>query len=107
MSTRSISLLVVGVTAIIATSLSAADKSDWVPLFDGKSTQGWHSFRKKTFPESGWKVEDGWFHCLGEKGGDLVSGGEYDNFELRWEWKQAPAGNSGLKYFITEQRASA
>lgn len=107
MSTRIFStlLLVCGVT--IAFPLAAAENEGWVPLFDGKSNQGWHSFRKKTFPESGWKVEDGWFHCLGKNGGDLISDGEYDNFELRWEWKQAPAGNSGLKYFITEQRTSA
>jgi hypothetical protein len=79
----------------------------WKLLFDGQTTHGWHSFKKKTFPSSGWVVEDGWMHCLGQRGGDVLSDGEYDQFELSWEWKLAPEGNSGLKYFVLESRNSA
>ncbi len=79
----------------------------WKLLFDGQTTHGWHSFKKDTFPAKGWVVEDGWLHCLGERGGDVVSEGQYDQFELEWEWKLAPAGNSGLKYFVTDSRNSA
>jgi len=79
----------------------------WALLFDGKTTQGWHTFKKETFPSKGWVVEGGWFHCLGERGGDIVSSGEYDQFELTWEWKISPGGNSGLKYFVTDTRNSA
>ena len=75
-------------------------------LFDGKTTAGWHSFKKKSFPEKGWQVEDGWLHCLGKGGGDVISDGQFDDFELTWEWKQAPGGNSGLKYFVLETRNS-
>jgi hypothetical protein len=88
-------------------SASASDSQGWVALFDGKTTQGWRSFKKPGFPAQGWTVEEGWFHCLGKGGGDIISAREFDNFELQWEWKQAPGGNSGLKYFITETRASA
>lgn len=79
----------------------------WKLLFDGQTTQGWHSFRKDSFPATGWVVEDGWLHCLGKNGGDLLSNGEYDQFDLRWEWRIEPAGNSGLKYFVLESRKSA
>jgi len=88
--------------------LSPTEKTDgWKLLFDGQSPQGWHSFKKKSFPTSGWVVQDGWLQCLGKDGGDLVSDGEYDQFDLQWDWKIEPAGNSGLKYFVLESRASA
>src|SRR6266566_4806832 len=78
----------------------------WKLLFDGNSTRGWHSFKKETFPAKGWDMENGWLHGLGKGGGDIISNGEFEQFELQWEWKQAPAGNSGLKYFVLETRSS-
>jgi 3-keto-disaccharide hydrolase len=88
--------------------LSPAEKAaGWNLLFDGQTTHGWHSFKKNSFPSSGWGIEDGWLHCLGKNGGDVLSDGEYEQFELQWEWKIEPAGNSGLKYFVVESRSSA
>jgi len=78
----------------------------WKLLFDGKTTQGWHTFKKHTFPEKGWDVQETWFHGLGKGGGDILSDGEFDQFELEWEWKLAPGGNSGLKYFVLESRSA-
>ncbi len=78
----------------------------WKLLFDGTTTQGWHSFKKDTFPAKGWDIQDGWLHGLGRGGGDILSDGEFEQFELEWEWKQAPAGNSGLKYFVLETRSA-
>src|SRR5262245_47961458 len=38
--------------------LSDAEKAaGWVLLFDGKTTGGWHSFHKLTFPSRGWSVQ--------------------------------------------------
>jgi Domain of Unknown Function (DUF1080) len=98
--------------AFLSLMLTKADGSEsssarpgiWERLFDGKTTAGWRSFRKKEFPEKGWVAEGGWLHCLGQGGGDIISDKEFDNFELEWDWKLAPAGNSGVKYFITEAR---
>jgi hypothetical protein len=28
----------------------------------------------------------------------------FDDFDLRFEWRVAPGGNSGIKYFVTEDR---
>ena len=78
----------------------------WKLLFDGKSLEGWRSFKKDSTPSKGWVVEDGWLHCLGKGGGDIITEREFDDFDLQWEWKQAPGGNSGVKYFVTETRDS-
>jgi hypothetical protein len=88
--------------------LSTQEKADgWKLLFDGQTPRGWHSFKRTSFPTNGWVVEDGWLHCLGKTGGDVLSDGAYDQFDLQWEWKIEPAGNSGLKYFVLESRSSA
>lgn len=79
----------------------------WKLLFDGTTTRGWHRFKKQTFPDHGWVVEDGWLHCQGKGGGDVISDEDFDQFELQWEWKLAPEGNSGLKYFVLETRPEA
>jgi len=88
--------------------LTEEDKAGgWKLLFDGKTTRGWHHFKSKTVRTNAWVIEDGWLHCLGkEGGGDIVSDGEFDNFDLQWEWKNVPSGNSGLKYFVLETRES-
>ena len=38
---------------------------------------------------------------------DVITVETYDVFELAWEWKIAPGGNSGLKYFVLEDRDAA
>jgi 3-keto-disaccharide hydrolase len=106
-----LALLLAGAAAVAAPAvnqLTEAEKAaGWKLLFDGKTTEGWHTFKKQTFPAKGWEVEDGWLHCLGKGGGDIVSDAEYGDFELTWEWKQVPDGNSGLKYFVTDTRPAA
>ena len=80
----------------------------WKLLFDGKSTDGWRTFKKTTFPAKGWVVEDGVLcHPARAGGGDIISDAAFDNFDLQWEWKMSTGGNSGVKYFITEERAQA
>lgn len=76
------------------------------PLFDGKTTAGWHSYGK-TSAGSGWKVEDGVLHFDPEaakngQGGDLVTNLEYENFHLKLEWKVAPNANSGIIFYVNE-----
>jgi hypothetical protein len=82
------------------------DTAGWRVLFDGKTNNGWRAFGKQSFPDKAWNVEEGWLHCLGKAGGDIISNAEFNDFELEWEWKQAPAGNSGLKYFVSETRSA-
>ncbi|MDQ6609330.1 MAG: DUF1080 domain-containing protein [Bacteroidota bacterium] len=86
----------------------ASGEDGWVSLFDGKTTAGWHSFKKMTVGKI-WKVDDGSLHLdpsakkdAPAEGGDLVSNNEYENFDLKLEWKISPKGNSGIIYFIHE-----
>ncbi len=82
------------------TTTAAADT-----LFDGKSLAGWHGFNK-TGPVTNWTIEEGALVCLGaakgDSGGDIVSDKEYGNFELSWDWKISPGGNSGVMYHVVE-----
>ena len=73
----------------------------WKLLFDGKTTTGWRALGKKTFPSTGWTVEDGALrHTKG--GGDIVTVEDFENFEFSWEWNIAERGNSGVKYNLPD-----
>jgi hypothetical protein len=92
--------------ALTLAQAQAADEAK--SLFDGKTLAGWHSFKKTTGPEKGWDVQDGCLHHIPKGGGgDLISDATFENFDLTWEWKVAEGGNSGLKYFVSEERKSA
>ena len=79
----------------------AVQQPEGKPLFDGRTTAGWHGYKQKTMPE-GWRVVDGALTRVG-KGGDIVSDQEFENFELTLEWKIAPGGNSGVFYRVVER----
>ncbi|MGV3772443.1 MAG: 3-keto-disaccharide hydrolase [Verrucomicrobiales bacterium] len=104
--------LAVAVSQLQAASLNELTpdekKAGWKLLFDGKSTQGWRNFKKSTFPEKGWIVENGILkHVDGISGGDIITEEKFDQFELSWEWMIPKGANNGIKYFITEERGSA
>ena len=79
------------------------------PIFDGKTTTGWHTYGKTTVSD-GWKVEDGVLHfdpqaAKNGQGGDLVTDLDYENFHLKIDWKVAPNANSGIIFYIKEDIA--
>lgn len=83
-------------------------ESGWTLLFDGKTTDGWHSFQKEDV--QGWIVEEGALIGLGkgsDLGGDIVTDQDYENFELSLEWKISEGGNSGILYHVLEEDYSA
>ena len=75
-------------------------------LFDGKTTHGWHTYLKPT-AEPAWAVVNGALQLDPKAAGrgDLVTDGEYENFELALEWKITPGGNSGLIFGVHEDPA--
>lgn len=99
-----------GAAAVAPTPPSAAQagESGWQTLFDGSSLDAWRGYRRETLPEAGWEVSDGMLKTVPKvKGGELITRQKYRDFELAWEWRVAPGGNNGVKYFVTEERPRA
>ena len=100
----------VSVLILAGVALAAQPPARERSLFDGKTTTGWRGFKKPAFPEGGWSVENGWLkHAAkggdSQGGGDIVTVDTFDNFDLTFEWRIAPGGNSGVKYLVTEDRS--
>ena len=75
----------------------------WIVLFDGTSTDAWRGFKKESFPEKGWVIEDGALKVqAGGGGGDIVTRDTFGDFELEFEFKVAEGANSGVMYRVTE-----
>jgi hypothetical protein len=90
--------LLICALAICAVNASA-QTGKWVKLFDGKTTSGWHTWQTKEV--KGWHVMNGVLMTHGGSG-DLVSDKEYENYELEFDFKAAPKGNSGVIYKVIE-----
>ena len=87
--------------AVPANTLSEKEKTEgWKLLFDGKNpSEHWRGYRKEGFPEK-WAVEEGALTC--QRGGDIVTREQFENFELSIEWKISPGGNSGIMFRVQE-----
>lgn len=86
-----------------------AQKKEWVSLFDGKTTNGWHTYGKDAVGEA-WKVIDGTLMLDPTNkqgwqikgGGDIVSNESFGDFHLQLEWKISNKGNSGVIFFVQD-----
>lgn len=91
-----------------ASPVGDAKASEWRPLFDGESFAGWTGMRGNPLPTKSWAVEDGMLRTLKDgSDGDLRTVEVFNDFELEWEWKIAPKGNSGVKYVVQEDWTNA
>jgi hypothetical protein len=80
--------------------LTPAEKAGgWKLLFDGKTTAGWKGF-KTAAPDAGWKVADGVIGPTPKLSKDIVTKADYENFELTFDWKISPKGNSGVMIHV-------
>jgi hypothetical protein len=93
-------VLVVWAWFTIAHDANADDNA--VQLFDGKSLEGWTT-RSGEPVTAGWTVEDGMLVRSG-RGGSIYTAKEYGDFDLSFEWKIAPRGNSGVKYRVAHYK---
>jgi len=85
-----------------ANTLTAEQSAQgWKLLFNGTDLTGWKGY-KKDKPGDAWKVEDGTLALTAGGAGDLMTVEEYGPFELSYEWKISPNGNSGVIYLIQE-----
>ena len=101
-------------------TLTKKEKRDgWELLFDGKTLNGWRGLGRDAVQPDHWKVENGMIRKVSNKevpkqpdgkpviGGDLMTVETFDDFELYFEWKIMPAGNSGIKYNVSEELSMA
>jgi hypothetical protein len=88
--------------ALCVPALHSDDKKDdkkpdvpegFTPLFNGKDLTGWKVHNGKM---DVWGAENGVLFVQGGGGGWLMTEKEYDNFEVRLEFKVPKKGNSGV-----------
>ncbi|HEU4576481.1 MAG TPA: DUF1080 domain-containing protein [Chitinophagaceae bacterium] len=89
-------------------TLTEQEKKDgWQLLFDG-TTKGWHKYGDGAVG-SAWKA-DSTLHLDASKkenwqsggGGDIVTDDEFENFDLKYDWKIDTGGNSGVMFYVHE-----
>jgi hypothetical protein len=103
MRTLALSLILASLAVAAENTLTPTEKKEgWSLLFDGKTMKGWLDPAKKVQPGTAWKIEDG---CLATTKKprieeDLITEKSYDDFELKFDWRVSPGGNTGLKYRI-------
>jgi len=109
-----------GDTAFWPNRLTPEQQRDgWRLLFDGKTFNGWRGLGYDSVPTAHWKIENGTIRKLADgqvprlpdgqpaAGGDLMTRDTFRDFELAWEWKISRAGNSGVKYNVSEEISMA
>ncbi|MGZ6117696.1 MAG: 3-keto-disaccharide hydrolase [Gemmatimonadaceae bacterium] len=101
------------------TLTDAERRAGWRLLFDGKTFDGWRGLGYDSVPTAHWKIENGAIRKLADgqvprlpdgqpaAGGDLMTRETFRDFELSWEWKISRAGNSGVKYNVSEEISMA
>ncbi len=78
-------------------------KSESVVLFDGKSADAFRGYKRDSFPDKGWRVENGTLKTIvGGEVVDLVTKEKFDNYDLQLEWRVSPGANSGIIYNVSE-----
>lgn len=86
--------------------LSAEEEAaGWILLFDGTTLEGWEDPHRETPPGDAWVVEDGCIKAVPvpRLREDLLTLESFTDFELLFEWKIAPGGNSGVKYLVQDR----
>ena len=103
-----------------ANTLTAAEEAaGWKLLFDGNTFQGWRGLGRDSIPERHWTIAEGSIRKVASgdvptaadgqplEGGDIMTTSTYGDFELMFEWKVSPGGNSGIKYNVSEEMSLA
>src|SRR5262249_53302217 len=86
-------------------TLTSKEKSGgWQLLFDGKSMNGWLDPRQYTPSGDAWAIEDGCLKATAKPRfrEDLFTKQTFRAFELVFDWRISPGGNSGVKYRIQD-----
>jgi hypothetical protein len=89
-------------------TLTAKEKQEgWILLFNGKDLKGWHSYLLSK-PGKAWQVKDGAIELnkndesVYEDFADLTSDAEFENFDLKLQFKTDTCANSGVMFYVHE-----
>lgn len=83
-------------------TLTDAEKAEgWALLFNGKDLSSFRNYKKEGVNEK-WVVKDGAITLTEKGGGDIITKDQYAAFEIKFDYKIAPEGNSGFMYHVTE-----
>lgn len=105
--------------APLSTLTDAERAAGWKLLFDGNTFSGWRGLGRDVIPPGHWIIEDGSImkvagmevprQANGQplQGGDLMTIDSFENFELSFEWRISPGGNSGVKYNVSEELSTS
>ena len=77
----------------------------WELLFDGKTLNGWRDYGRAEV-NGPWVVENGTLSALGQGcdlTGYIITDRQFENFDLVFDWKISPGGNSGVFYHVVER----
>src|SRR3954467_12559195 len=80
--------------AVTASASAAEPQSGRHSLFNGRDLTGWVGVGGRA--EDCWKVEGDVLTCLPKKGAWLRSDKQYDDFNLRFDYRVQPGANSGI-----------
>jgi hypothetical protein len=93
----------------------AEEKQGWTLLFNGKDFTGWRQYNGNNVPDN-WTIEDGAMKVFKAErarpgqgvGGDMIFfPKKFKNFELSIDWKTEKEGNSGIFYYVREEKGKA
>lgn len=97
------SVILVGILLMSNSSMSPADRDEWISLFDGKTLTGW----KVNENPSTFTVSDGAIVVQGERAHLFYEGAvnnhNFKNFELKLKVMTFPSANSGVFIHTTYQ----
>lgn len=83
----------------MSVAASSSLQGAYTPIFDGQSFAGWQRWWDGGTPSGGWHIEDGAISLSPQDGsGDIQTTKDYRNFDLCFDWKISPGGNSGVIY---------
>jgi hypothetical protein len=75
-------------------------------LFTGRDISAWRGYKQPHFPTNNWVIENGALKTVPGRAVDLVTRETYKDFDLSFEWKVPPGGNSGVMYNVEESGAA-
>lgn len=99
------SIITVFCCLLIAPSVQAQTATkkqapEFETIFDGSNLDAFRGYRDEKIGK-GWKIDDGNLMFDGSGGGDIITKKQYDNFELKFEWKVTEGANSGIMYRVS------